>query len=404
MMQPGPKIICENVWKLFGHKLNDPERIIEEIKQSGKSKDEILSTYELIVGVSEANFSIMPGEVFVIMGLSGSGKSTLLRCLNRLIEPTFGRILVDNRDVGTMNKKELRQMCQEKMSMVFQHFALVPSRNVLENAGFGLEIRGISKQARLKKAQEAIDLVGLTGWERKYPKELSGGMKQRVGLARALAVDPEILLMDEPFSALDPLIRKQMQDEFINLVRILNKTIVFITHDLDEAIKLGDRIAVMKDGVIDQIGSPEDIIMQPANDYIAEFVSAISRTKRETACNIMVDGADWFFNLEDKPADLLKRMRESSSEVLLAVGDDDKLLGVLERKRLRNALERSQGPIVLGDLLSDRVQIVDGSTGIEELLGLSSRSKIPLIVMNRKHRIDGIIPRDVMLRELSEMI
>jgi len=404
MKHQTPEIICEDVWKLFGHRISDPKRVIGEIKRSGKTKDEILSAYELIVGVREADFSIMSGEVFVIMGLSGSGKSTLLRCFNRLIEPSYGRILVDGRDVGAMNKKDLRQMCQEKMSMVFQHFALIPSRNVLNNVEFGLEIRGVLKQDRQKKAREILDLVGLSGWELKNPRELSGGMKQRVGLARALAVDPEILLMDEPFSALDPLIRKQMQDEFLNLVRILNKTIVFITHDLDEAIKLGDRIAVMKDGVIAQIGSPEDIIMKPANDYVAEFVSAISRTKRETARNIMIDGQDWCFSLEDEPVGILKRMREAAQEVLLAVGDDDRLLGVLERKRLREAVENKTGPIELADLLSDHAQIVDGNAGIDELLNLSSRSKIPLIVMDRKHRMDGIIPRDVLLRELSEMI
>jgi glycine betaine/proline transport system ATP-binding protein len=290
------------------------------------------------------------------------------------------------------------------MSMVFQHFALIPSRTVLENVAFGLEIRGVLKPDRHKKAREILDLVGLSGWERKYPRELSGGMQQRVGFARALAVDPEILLMDEPFSALDPLIRKQMQDEFLKLVRILNKTIVFITHDLDEAIKLGDRIAVMKDGVIAQIGSPEEIIMQPANDYVAEFVSAISRTKRETARNIMVDGENWYFKLDDEPVALLKRMRDAAHEVLLAVDDDDRLLGVLERERLREAVENGESPNDLADLLSDHAQIVDGNASMDELLNLASRSKIPLVVMDRKDRVDGIIPRNVLLRELSEMI
>lgn len=404
MQDLAPKIICEDVWKLFGHRAGDLKQVIGEIKRSGKNKDEILSAYEWIVGVREADFSIMPGEVFVIMGLSGSGKSTLLRCFNRLIEPSYGRILIDGCNVGAMSKKDLRQMCQEKMSMVFQHFALIPSRTVLENARFGLEVRGSSKQDRQNKAQEVLDLVGLSGWEQKYPRELSGGMKQRVGFARALAVDPEILLMDEPFSALDPLTRKQMQDEFLNLVRILNKTIVFITHDLDEAIKLGDRIAVMKDGVIDQIGSPEDIIMQPANDYVAEFVSAISRTKRETARNIMIDSKGWYFNLKDDPTDLLRRMRKEHRDVLLAVADDDRLLGILERKRLRKAVENEDGPIELADLLSNHGQIIDGNAGMEELLSLSSRSKIPLIVLDRRHRVDGIIPRGVLLRELSEMI
>ncbi|MFW6055245.1 MAG: quaternary amine ABC transporter ATP-binding protein, partial [Thermodesulfobacteriota bacterium] len=253
-----PAIVCRNLWKIFGDLPRDLDSVLSELDGSALSKEEVLERYGLTVGVHKANFEIQKGEVFVIMGLSGSGKSTIVRCLNRLIEPTSGSVFIDGNHVTGMSRKELRRLCREKMGMVFQNFALIPSRTVLQNVTLGLEIRGVPKPRRLEKAREAINLVGLSGWEDRYCKQLSGGMQQRVGLARALAGDPELLLMDEAFSALDPLIRKQMQDEFLKLVRIVDKTIVFITHDLDEGLKLGDRIAVMKDGKIVQIGTPED--------------------------------------------------------------------------------------------------------------------------------------------------
>jgi glycine betaine/proline transport system ATP-binding protein len=404
MIQPAPKMVCEDVWKLFGDSPRDLEKIIDTLKASGRSKDEILAEHHLIVGVREADFSVAAGEVFVIMGLSGSGKSTLLRCFNRLIEPSYGRIRVDGQDVGAMNKAEIRTLCQEKMGMVFQHFALIPSRTVLENVAFGLEVRQLPKKARHQKAREVIEMVGLSGWESKLPRELSGGMQQRVGLARALAGDPEILLMDEPFSALDPLIRKQLQDEFINLVRMLNKTIVFITHDLDEAIKLGDRIAVMKDGATVQIGSPEDIIMQPSDDYVAEFVGAISRAKRETARNIMIEGRDWRFNLNDDPRALLDRMREGSLASLFAVDEQDRLIGVIERDRLREALDGGPKAPELKDLITENYQTVAADTGMETLLTSAARSKTPLVVLDSRKRVDGLIPRGILLREMSDML
>ena len=224
MPESEPIIVCEDVWKLFGPHHGSMKKMVEDLRSSTLTKEEASNKYNIVVGVREASFKVWPGEVFVIMGLSGSGKSTLLRCFNRLIDANHGRILVEGQDVARMTRKDLRRMCQEQMSMVFQHFALIPSRTVLENVALGLEVRGWSKQERRKKATEAIELVGLGGWEDKKPNELSGGMQQRVGLARALAVDPDILLMDEPFSALDPLIRKQMQDEFLNLVKIVKKT------------------------------------------------------------------------------------------------------------------------------------------------------------------------------------
>ena len=399
-----PIIVCEDVWKLFGPVKGNRARLIEELRQNDLSKEEVQARHGLVVGVREAGFEVRPGEVFVIMGLSGSGKSTLLRCFNRLIDASWGRILVEGRDVARMNKKELRRMCQEQMSMVFQHFALIPRRSVLANVTLGLEVRGVSADQRRKKALEAIELVGLSGWENQTPSELSGGMQQRVGLARALAVDPDILLMDEPFSALDPLIRKQMQDEFLKLVKIVNKTILFITHDLDEALKIGDRIAIMKDGRIVQIGTPEEIIMQPADEYVAEFVGAISRTKRETARNLMIDGDPWRCAPEDDPEDLLTRMREEGYESLLCIDSDDRLHGALERETLRAAVEESDHPAVLADLLSDAYLTVHPDTGMEDLLKAAAATKTPLVVLDRKNRVDGIIPRAPLLRELADMV
>jgi glycine betaine/proline transport system ATP-binding protein len=240
-----------------------------------------------VIAVQDANFAIGKGEIFCVMGLSGSGKSTLLRHINRLIEPTAGQVLVHGVDIGRLNREELRKLRAERMGMVFQNVALLPYRTVLENVAFGLEARGMAKARRTNAARHALEIVQLAGWEHRYPRELSGGMQQRVGLARALATDPDILLMDEPFSALDPLIRRQLQQQFLQLSEGLDKTTVFITHDLDEAIRLGDRIAVMKDGIIVQIGTPEDIVTHPSDDYVAEFVSGISRLHVVYAHSIM---------------------------------------------------------------------------------------------------------------------
>ncbi len=404
MNENEPIIVCRDVWKVFGPISGKVEETIRHLRESNLTKEEALSEFGLVIGVKEANFEIRAGEVFVIMGLSGSGKSTLLRCFNRLIEPTWGRIEVEGQDVGQMTKKELRKLCQDTMSMVFQHFALIPSRNVLENVCLGLEVKGLPRDNRIAKAREALELVGMSGWEKQTPSELSGGMQQRVGLARALAVDPHILLMDEPFSALDPLIRKQIQDEFLKLVKIVNKTILFITHDLDEAIKIGDRIAVMKGGKIAQIGTPEDIIMRPEDEYVAEFVGAISRSKRETARNIMVEDTNWFFQLGDNPADILEKMRKDMYPALFCLNEDEQILGVLEYKTLRETLEDEDTTFDLSRLLSDDYIVVDANAGMDEILVESAKTKIPLVVLDKKLRMDGIIPRSQLLRELAEMI
>ncbi len=277
------KITCQNVWKVFGA---TPERILSQITPQ-MSRAEIQAETGHVVAVRDVTFEVAEGEIFCVMGLSGSGKSTLIRCLTRLIEPTSGRITVNGADVTTMNTDTLRDLRRNDISMVFQRFALFPHRRVVENVAFGLEVRGMGSAERTTAALEVLNMVGLKGWEYHYPHELSGGMQQRVGLARALAVDPDVLLCDEPFSALDPLIRREMQDELLRLQKTLDKTIVFITHDFLESLKIGDRIAIMKDGEIVQIGTPEQIVANPANDYVREFTKDVPRVKVLTAAAIM---------------------------------------------------------------------------------------------------------------------
>jgi glycine betaine/proline transport system ATP-binding protein len=277
-------IRCEGIWKIFGDK---SRQAMDAVRSQGLSKKDIREKFDCVVGVQDASFTVSRGEIFCIMGLSGSGKSTLIRHINRLIEPTAGAVYIEGQNVNAMNAEALRKLRAEKIGMVFQSMALMPHRTVADNVAFSLEVRGASEAERAKVAAKAIDMVDLTGWDRKYPDELSGGMQQRVGLARALAADPTILLMDEPFSALDPLIRRQLQGTFMELSAELHKTTVFITHDLDEAIRIGDRIAIMKDGVLVQIGTPEEIVTQPADDYVADFVAGISKLDLVTAARVM---------------------------------------------------------------------------------------------------------------------
>ncbi len=283
-------IDCQSVWKVFG---NRHAEAIAAITGRGLGKHEVLKEFGCVVGVSDASIQVRRGEIFCIMGLSGSGKSTLIRLLNRLIEPSLGKVLVKGRDIATMDAATLRETRARHIGMVFQSVALLPQRNVLENAAFGLEVQGVARDDRHRAASAALAKVGLTDWAMRYPSELSGGMQQRVGLARALTADPEIILMDEPFSALDPLIRRQLQDEFRELTKSLGKSAVFITHDLDEAIRIGDRIAIMKDGVIIQVGTAEEIILNPADAYVAEFVAGISRLHLIKAHSVMLPVAEF---------------------------------------------------------------------------------------------------------------
>ena len=345
-------IEIKNVWKIFG---NNSEEALNAIQNNRISKQEALEKYNSVIGVSDVSFDVKKGEIFCVMGLSGSGKSTLVRHINRLLEPTSGQILINNEDEMKFDQKSLQDLRNKKIGMVFQNFALMPHRSVLDNIAMPLEIRGISKNDRLDAANKILDIVELQGWGNKFAHELSGGMQQRVGLARALAADPDVLLMDEPFSALDPLIRRQLQAEFIKLSKQMKKTTVFITHDLDEAVRVGHRIAIMRDGKVIQIGTPEEIVMKPADDYVADFVKGISRLKIVQAKSIMqpIDKFEKEFgplakNLESVNENaLLNKLIEKSSikdEPILVINNENKNIGVITQANLLKAVvEGSDG-------------------------------------------------------------
>ena len=310
-----------HVWKIFGQR---PDAALAAIRERGLSKAEVLAEYNAVVGVADVSLSVGRGEIFCVMGLSGSGKSTLVRHFNRLLEPTAGRIAIEGTDVMALRPAELQRFRNRKIGMVFQNFALMPHRSVLDNVAMPLEIREVAKNERMRQAAAILDIVELGAWGSKFAHELSGGMQQRVGLARALAANPDVLLMDEPFSALDPLIRRQLQDEFIRLSKILKKTTVFITHDLDEAVRIGDRIAIMRDGRIVQTGTAEDIVMHPADDYVADFVAGISRLKVVHAHAVMRPIEEHVAAHGPLPADL-PRVDEGetlSRLINLAIDDD----------------------------------------------------------------------------------
>ena len=331
------KFSCKNLWKLFGNK---PEEFLKNKNYNPSEAD--LKEFNIIGAVQNANIEILEGEIFVIMGLSGSGKSTLVRCLSRLIESTHGQIYFENSDLRKMSDKELIDLRRHKMGMVFQNFALLPHMTVFGNVMFPLEIQGSKKDEIKKKALKVIELVGLKGRENYFPKELSGGQQQRVGIARSLAVDPEVWFLDEPFSALDPLIRKEMQDEFLRLQNLLHKTIIFITHDFDEAIKLADRIAIMKDGLIIQVGTPEQLVINPATNYVKEFTNDILRSKVLTASSIMEKISNKTNNyikineksvVESFAADLIDNNKNA-----LVVNDENKEVGVITKEKVIDIL------------------------------------------------------------------
>lgn len=335
-------IACQHLWKIFGQNAN---KAMQAIKERHLTKEQVHEEFNCIVGVQDATFSVAEGEIFCIMGLSGSGKSTLIRHINRLIEPTSGEIFIDGKNINHLNQTELREMRSTKIGMVFQNMALLPHKNVQENVAFALELRGMDKKGRDKVANEALATVELSGWGERYPDELSGGMQQRVGLARAIAANPQILLMDEPFSALDPLIRRQLQDQFLELSQVMHKTTLFITHDLDEAIRIGQRIAIMKDGRLVQIGKPEDIVTEPADDYVAKFVSGISNLHLVTAGKIMQSLAEYEASggalkedslLKANAEDDLDRLIDLSvkTEEPILIEADNKIVGIVTKKTL----------------------------------------------------------------------
>lgn len=332
-------IECRNLWKIFGARASEA---LAAARAGDVDKDGALARYGCVIGVADASFTVNRGEIFCIMGLSGSGKSTIIRHVNRLIEPTAGQVHVEGRDVMGLDPKELRELRARTIGMVFQHMALWPHKTISENVAFGLEVQKTVKQTRRAAADDALMRVGLDGWGDRYPDQLSGGMQQRVGLARALAADPDILLMDEPFSALDPLIRNDLQDEFLTLSRDMKKTTLFITHDLDEAMKMGDRIAIMKDGRIDQTGTPEQIVLHPETDYVARFVGSISTLKYISASEIAVSGdvaADAPRLGPDAPLPALIEALANGADHLV-VADGERVIGRIGRPEILSAVGR----------------------------------------------------------------
>ncbi len=389
------KIEIKNLSILFGPEKSRAKKMILK----GKSKQEILKETGCTVAVRNANLEIEEGEMFVIMGLSGSGKSTLLRCINRLNEPTMGEIRVNGIDITRSSDKELLQIRRKELAMVFQHFGLLPHRTVLNNVSFGLELQGVPKQEREKKALESILQVGLKGYENQRVDELSGGMQQRVGLARALANNPEVLLMDEAFSALDPLIREQMQDELLLLQEKMKRTIVFITHDLDEAIKLGDRIAIMKDGVIVQVGTPEEILTDPANDYVTRFTESVDRGRIVTASSIMLRQPIVVRVKRDGPETILRKMRERRLYALPVIGNDDQFIGEIHYKDVLNL--RKEGGKDIGSIIKKEVPSVLENTIVEDMLPLLSKVRQALPVVDENNRLLGVIPPSAIIIEMT---
>lgn len=391
------KIEIENLFLIFGR---EKERAFRRLQQ-GRSKADILKSTGCTVAVQDASLSINEGEIFVIMGLSGSGKSSLLRCINKLVKPTRGKVLINGRDIVKANEKELMEIRRKELAMVFQHFGLLPHRSVADNISFGLELQGVDKEQRRQKAIESMNLVGLEGYEDMMVSELSGGMQQRVGLARALANDPEVLLMDEAFSALDPLIRVQMQDELIDLQQKMKKTIVFITHDLSEAIKLGDRIAIMRDGEIVQVGTPEEILTNPANEYVEEFVESVDRSKIVPVSSIMLKNPVLARFPKEGPAVVIRNMRQRNLTSLPVVNDDRQLIGEVRLReliKLRNDNIRTVESAIRTDNLS-----VGPDTIIEDLLPLMIKTNSPITIVDDNNKVIGLLPLHWLVIEMTGM-
>ena len=387
------KITIENVTKVFGKRTT---QALELLNQQ-KSKQEIFKETGATVGVNNVRFTVEEGEIFVIMGLSGSGKSTLVRMFNRLIDPTKGNIYIDDKNLSTMDKKALRQVRREKLSMVFQNFGLFPHRTILENTEYGLEIQGVDKAVRQQKAQKALENAGLGDYKDQYPSQLSGGMQQRVGLARALANDPEILLMDEAFSALDPLIRREMQDELIELQANVKKTIIFITHDLNEALRIGDKIALMKDGSIVQIGSPEEILTHPANDYVEKFVEDVDRSKVLTAENIMQRPET--LNIKNHgPRFALEQMRHEGISSMLVVDSQRNLLGYITAEDASEA--RKKNIQTIESILKVDIPTVTRTTSMNDIFSVIHDSTTPVAVVD-EGKLVGIIVRGAVIAALA---
>lgn len=383
----------KNITKIFGKKQKQALDMI----QHGKSKEEIFEKTACTVGVYDASFEVKQGEIFVIMGLSGSGKSTLIRLINRLIEPSYGSIYLAGHDIAKMNKEELRHIRRHSVNMVFQKFGLFPHKTILENTEYGLEIRGVEKADRQKLAEQALENSSLLPFKDQYPDQLSGGMQQRVGLARALANNPDILLMDEAFSALDPLIRKEMQDELLDLQEKVHKTIIFITHDLNEALRLGDRIALMKDGKIMQIGTGEEILTNPANDFVSEFIEDVDRSKVLTAQHIMIKPITTNIDM-DGPKVALKRMDAEEVSMLLAVNRQRQLLGVVTADA---AFKANANQHSLKEYIDKDIRTVSKDTLLEDILPLIYDSAAPIAVVD-EGRLLGVLIKGRVIEALTK--
>jgi glycine betaine/proline transport system ATP-binding protein len=385
----------QGVSKIFGRRSAEALRKISqgvdpaEIRRLGAT-----------AAVADVSFEVDDGEIFVVMGLSGSGKSTLIRMLNGILEPTAGTVEIDGVDITKMSGKDLRELRQSKVSMVFQHFALFPHRTVLENAAYGLEVRNVPKQERLEKAKEFLTYVGLDGWEDRYPDQLSGGMQQRVGIARALAAETGVLLMDEAFSALDPLIRREMQDLLLDLQRRLSKTIVFITHDLNEAMRLGDRIAMLRNGQVMQIGTAEEILTDPANDYVAQFVADVDRTRVLTARSVMEQPIS-VVEANGGPRAAVRVMRETQSSAAFVLSRERRLLGAVHAEPAAKAVREGRND--LDGLIDEDVQPVDPDTAVADLFTRCAESPFPVPVADGDGKLLGVIPRVTLLAALGNL-
>ncbi|EKT59457.1 glycine betaine/L-proline ABC transporter ATP-binding protein ProV [Providencia sneebia] len=391
------KLEVKNLYKIFGE---HPEHALK-LLESGMGKDEIFEKTGSTVGVKNANLAIEEGEIFVVMGLSGSGKSTLVRLLNRLIEPTSGQVLIDGEDISNISEKALRQVRRTKISMVFQSFALMPHMNVIDNTAFGMELSGMSKEERHKKAMDALRQVNLEKWANSYPDELSGGMRQRIGLARALANDPDILLMDEAFSALDPLIRTEMQDELLSLQGDKQRTIIFISHDLDEAMRIGDRIAIMQGGVVVQVGTPDEILNNPANDYVKTFFRGVDISQVFSAKDIARRRADALLHVAAGfgPRSALKVLNDDDRNYGYLISRGHTFAGVVSVDSLEKALHEKKG--IEAAIIPDLTPI-QGETPLNEVISIIAQAPCAMPVVNEKNHYLGVISKGMLLQALDK--
>ena len=384
----------EGLTKVFGRH----HKRAAELFRAGKTREEVYKATQCSIGVHNVSFTIRRGELFVVMGLSGSGKSTLIRTINRLIEPSDGKIFIDGTEVTALNKKQLRELRRRRIGMVFQQFALYPHLTVLDNAAYALKIAGVPREARRARAREVLALVGLADYAEHFPDQLSGGMRQRVGIARALAADPEIIIMDEALSALDPLIRREMQNEIRALQKKLGKTVICITHDLDEAIRLADRVLIMKDGEIAQLGTMEEILSRPANAYVEKFVNAADKTKVITAGSIMKPVYD-YLRLGDGPQTMLHKIRESGLSSLFATNDQGVIYGLVWARKVREHMNEPN--VTAQSMMDTNIKTVNRSAPLKEVVMQMGESTAPIAIVDDERRFLGVITSGALLASLA---